>query len=84
MVVGCWWHEALDLSEWQVRQKFWLCKHLGFGSSDHTTQISPFSFSRVQEMSALERGDFDLLRAEKALRGLSFLRDVSQAGSQGG
>lgn len=39
----------------------------------NNSEISPFSLSSVQEMLSLVRGDFDLLSAEKALKGLSFL-----------
>lgn len=47
----------------------------GFGSDN--LEIFAFSLSSMKEMSSLVREDFDLLSAEKAPKGLYFLRDVS-------
>lgn len=55
-------------------QKFWQRKHLGFGSSSWTTQRRFFSLvlSTMQEMSLVVKRDFDLINAEKLLKGLYF------------
>lgn len=61
-----------------LRQKFWQRKHLVFGSSNRTTRrFLSLALSSTGEMLLVVKRDFDLLNAEKVLKGLYLHQNAS-------